>query len=155
MFVRKKRNASGSQSVQVIQKVRGNYKVVKTIGCATTQHEIERLEQLAGEEMERLSGDQLKLFGYESDEIIERAFSLLDNSNIRTMGPGLIFGKIYDCIGFNAIGEELFRHLVIARLAFPINKLKTVDYLYRYQGKSIEIDTVYRFLDKLSDKLKP
>ena len=105
--------------------------------------------------MERLSGNQLKLFGYESDEIIEQAFSLLDNSSIRTVGPELIFGKIYDCIGFNAIEEELFRHLVIARLAFPLSKLKTVDYLYRYQGKSIEIDTVYRFLDKLSDKLKP
>ena len=127
--------------------MRGNYKVVKTIGCATTQHEIERLDQLAREEMERLSGNQLKLFGYESDEIIEQAFSLLDNSSIRTVGPELIFGKIYDCIGFNAIEEELFRHLVIARLAFPLSKLKTVDYLYRYQGKSIEIDTVYRFLD--------
>ena len=45
--------------------------------------------------------------------------------------------------------------MVIARLAFPLSKLKTVDYLYRYQGKNIQIDTVYRFLDKLSNKLKP
>ncbi len=50
--------------------------------------------------------------------------------------------------------EGLFRHLVIARLAFPLSKLKTVDYLYLYQGKNIEIDTVYRFLDKLSNKFK-
>ncbi len=79
--------------------------------------------------MDRLSGDQLKLFGYESDEMIEQAFSLLDNSSIHTVGPELIFGKIYDFIGFNSIQEELFRHLVIARLAFPLSKLKTVDYL--------------------------
>ena len=45
--------------------------------------------------------------------------------------------------------------MVIVRLAFLLSKLKTVDYLYRYQGKSIKVDTVYRFLDKLSDKLKP
>jgi len=154
MFVRKKKNASGSQSVQVIQKFRGKYKVVKTIGCATARHEIERLEQLGREEIEHLSGKQLKLFGYEGDEIIEQAFSLLGNSSIRTVGPELIFGKIYDYIGFNAIKEELFRHLVIARLAFPLSKLKTVDYLHRYQGKDIEIDMVYRFLDKLSGKLK-
>jgi len=32
---------------------------VKTIGCATTQHEIKRLEQLAREEMNHLSGNQL------------------------------------------------------------------------------------------------
>ena len=155
MFIRKKQNTSGSYSVQVIQKFRGKYKVVKTIGCATTQHEIKRLEQLAREEMDRLSGDQLKLFGYESDEMIEQAFSLLDNSSIHTVGPELIFGKIYDYIGFNSIKEELFRHLVIARLAFPLSKLKTVDYLRRYQGKEIEIDTIYRFLDKLSGELKP
>lgn len=59
----------------------GSYKVVKTIGCATTRHEIERLEQLAREEIERLSGNQLKLFGYESDEIIEQAFSVPGNSS--------------------------------------------------------------------------
>ena len=129
--------------------------MVKTIGCATARHEIERLEQLGREEIEHLSGKQLKLFGYEGDEIIEQAFSLLGNSSIRTVGPELIFGKIYDYIGFNAIKEEMFRHLVIARLAFPLSKLKTVDYLHRYQGKDIEIDTVYRFLDKLSGKLKP
>jgi transposase len=49
---------------------------------------------------------------------------------------------------------ELFRHLVIARLAFPLSKLKTVEYLYRYQGISLDIDAVYRFLDKLNDQLK-
>jgi hypothetical protein len=53
--------------------------MVKTIAYATTQHEIEGLEQLAREEIERLSGNQLKLFGFESDEIIEQAFSMLDN----------------------------------------------------------------------------
>jgi transposase len=45
--------------------------------------------------------------------------------------------------------------LVIARLAFPLSKLKTIDYLSRYQGKSLDINAVYRFLDKLNDKLKP
>ena len=35
-----------------------------------------------------------------------------------------------------------------------MSKLKTIEYLYRYQGISINIDTVYRFLDKLNNKLK-
>jgi len=35
-----------------------------------------------------------------------------------------------------------------------LSKLKTIDYLYRYQGTSLDIDAVYRFLDKLNDKLK-
>ncbi|MDR2691232.1 MAG: IS1634 family transposase, partial [Dysgonamonadaceae bacterium] len=67
----------------------------------------------------------------------------------------LIFGRIYDHIGFGSIKEKLFRHLVISRLAFPLSKLKTTEYLYRYQGEIIHVDAVYRFLDKLNDCLKP
>jgi hypothetical protein len=154
MFVRKLKNRSGSQSILVIQKLYGRYKVVKTIGSATTQQEIENLVNLAHQEIEMLSA-QPKLFVSQSDAAIEQAFALLHNANIRTLGPEIIFGRIYDYTGFGAIGEELFRHLVIARLAFPLSKLKTIDYLQRYQGTSLDIDAVYRFLDKLNDKLKP
>jgi transposase len=154
MFIRKKPNTSGSQSIQVIQKLNGRYKVIKTIGSATTRQEIEKLVDLARQEIERLCG-QPKLFISPSDEAIERAFAVLNNASIRTLGPEIIFGKIYDHIGFGSIEESLFRHLVIARLAFPLSKLKTIDYLYRYQGTSLDIDAVYRFLDKLNDKLKP
>jgi hypothetical protein len=86
--------------------------------------------------------------------MIEQVFSTLQNSNIRTVGPEIIFGKIYDYIGFGAINQEMFRHLVLARLAFPLSKLKTIEYLYRYQGVMLDIGAIYRFLDKLNDKLK-
>lgn len=154
MYIRKKPNASGSQSVQVIQKINGKYKVIKTIGSATTQQKIDQLINLARQEIERLCA-QPKLFVSEEDAAIDQAFALLNNASIRTVGPEIIFGKIYDYIGFGAVNEELFRHLVIARLAFPLSKLKTIDYLYRYQGKSLDVDAVYRFLDRLNDKLKP
>lgn len=140
--------------MQVIQKIKGKYKVVKTIGSATTWQEIEKLENLARQEIERLYA-QPKIFVSQSDEAIEQAFALLSNASIRTLGPEIIFGKIYDSLGFGVVGESLFRHLVIARLAFPLSKLKTIDYLYRYQGTNLDIDAVYRFLDKLNDKLKP
>jgi hypothetical protein len=45
--------------------------------------------------------------------------------------------------------------LVISRLAFPLSKLKTTEYLYRYKGEIIHVDAIYRFLDKLNDSLKP
>ncbi len=48
----------------------------------------------------------------------------------------------------------MFRYLVIARLDFPLSKLKTVDYLLRYQGINITASTIYRFLDKLNNSLK-
>lgn len=85
------------------------------------------------------------------DLVIKNFFKTLKNAAVRTIGPELIFGTIFDRIGFNTIQEPLFRHLVIARLAYPTSKLKTVDYLYRYQGMHIHEDTVYRFLDTLNE----
>jgi hypothetical protein len=46
-----KPNSSVSQSVQLIQKIKGMYKVLKTIGSATTQQVIERLVSLAKQEI--------------------------------------------------------------------------------------------------------
>jgi hypothetical protein len=43
----------------------------------------------------------------------------------------------------------LFRHLVITRLFNPGSKLKTIDYLFRYQGVVYNISKIYRFLDNL------
>lgn len=154
MFVLEKLNASGSRSVQVIQKVRGNYKVIKTVGCATTQHKIEELVNLGKQEIEKLS-QQPSLFESETDATVDKVFAALHNANIQAVGPEIIFGRIYDYIGFGIINEPMFRHLVLSRIAFPLSKLKTVDYLYRYQGKTLDIDAVYRFLDKLNNRLKP
>jgi len=153
MFKRKKKNKSGSTSVQLILKSHGKYKVLKTIGCGRTEQEIQKLIYLGKQELERLP-NQSKLFISESDTIVDQVFSVLENASIKTVGPEIIFGKIYDSIGFNAIKEVLFRHLVIARLVFPLSKLKTVEYLYRYQGVFLDIDAVYRFHDKLNNKLK-
>jgi hypothetical protein len=43
MFVRKKRDPSGVVSVQVIDKSKGCYKVLKTIGSSSVPEEVERL----------------------------------------------------------------------------------------------------------------
>ena len=153
VFIRKKKNKSGSVSVQIIAKTNGRYKVIKTIGSASTDQQVAALVFLGKQELSKIQA-QHGLFIFENDTLIESFLTQLQNSQIRTVGPELIFGKIYDAIGFNLITEELFRHLVISRLAFPLSKLKTVDYLYRFQGTTLEISSVYRFLDKLNDKLK-
>ena len=153
MFIRKKRNKSGSISIQIISKPMGKYKVIKTIGCGKTEQEVQKLYYLGKQELERLSF-QPSMFVSETDTIVDSVFETMSNASIRVVGPELIFGKIYDKIGFNEIEEKLFRHLVISKLAFPLSKLKTIDYLYRYQGISLNKDTVYRFLDKLNNQLK-
>lgn len=153
MFIRKFRNRSGSTSVQIISKGRGKYKVVKTIGSAFSEQDINILHHQARHEIVVLEKSR-SLFLFQEDALIESFLNTLGNNQIHVIGPELIFGKIYDSIGFKAVKEELFRHLVIARLAFPLSKLKTIDYLYRFQGIVLGIDVIYRFLDKLNNQLK-
>ena len=94
MYVRTKPNKSGSTSVQIISKARGKYKVVKTIGCATTRHEIDNSVNIANQEFEELS-KQTSLFHSEKDEWVEEVFASLTNTSIQTIGPELIYEKIF------------------------------------------------------------
>lgn len=153
MFIRQKRNKSGSFSIQILLKENGRNKLLKTIGSSSDPKELLILNEKAKQELERLKG-QVSLFVFEKDVQIESFISELSNAQIRTIGPELVFGKVYDHIGYNKVNNDLFRHLVIARLAFPLSKLKTIEYLYRYQGIILDLDTVYRFLDKLNTELK-
>jgi len=155
MFVRQKQNRSGSVSVQVIDKTNG-YRVVKTIGSTRHPEEIERLVELGKAFIARQSR-QYPLFpvNQQANAVTLDVIRTLENASIRTLGPELILGKLFDEIGFNAISEELFRDIVVARLAYPTSKLKTIDYLYRYQGKTVSVQEVYRFLDRLNEQYAP
>ena len=152
MFVRKKRNKSGSVSVQVIDKSRG-YQVVKSIGSARDPAEIARLVEL-GELFITRRRSQYSLFpeGQHDNAVILEFVDHLRNASIRTLGPELIFGRLFDEIGFGAIPERLFRDIVVARLVYPTSKLKTVDYLYRYRGKAVSVQSIYRFMDRLNER---
>lgn len=155
MFVRRKKNKSGSISVQIISKQHGQYIVFQTIGCSKDPDDIEKLTLIAQDIIVNPSHQQ-KLFSLKSKDglVIENFLAQITNSDIHTIGPELIFGSLFGRIGFSAVPDELFRHIVIARLTYPTSKLKTVDYLYRYRGIKIDIEKVYRFLDTLNNKYK-
>ena len=154
MFVRKKPNKQGSVSVQIIDKSDGKYKVVKTVGCSSVQEEIELLVTKANRDIPVLSRQYvIPLIPYE-DKVISSFFKSSKSFRISVIGPELVFGKIFDRIGFNKIKDELFRHLVITRLAYPGSKLRTVDYLKRYRGVEIDVSRMYRFMDVLNETLK-
>jgi len=153
MYIREVKNRSGSISIHIVSKSDGNYNYIDSLGSGRTEQEISFLKRKARQRIKELEGKQA-LFVSDTDNEVEKAFSALSNSEVQTIGPELIFGQIYDYIGFNTIEEPLFRHLVISRLAFPLSKLKTCEYLYRYEGISIEINKIYRFLDKLSNSIQ-
>ena len=103
MFVRKKRNRSGSVSVQIIDKSYGTYRVLKIIGSSRDDDEIERLYRSAICEIYGMF-DQFTLSLFEQDQGQEiHAVEDLGNDDIRVIVPELVFGRIFDRIGFNQI----------------------------------------------------
>jgi transposase len=155
MFARKKQNKSGSISVQIVSKYYGGYKVFKTIGSTYSAEQAEVYFKQAKNEIDAIKS-QLSLFIEEEDILIESFIDKVSNSQIEVIGPELVFGRIFDYIGYNTITtESLFRHLVITRLIYPGSKLKTIEYLQRYQNLEISVDKIYRFMDTLQSNLKP
>ena len=54
MFIREKKNKSGSISIQIIKKVKGKSKLVETIGCARNKAEKELLLSKAQQRLKEL-----------------------------------------------------------------------------------------------------
>lgn len=151
MFIRRKRNASGSISIQIIQKIAGKNKVLRTIGSSNDLMEIEFLIQKGRKELNELQkSSELPFSAKEEMEFVNSFVDFIDS--VKLVGPELLLGKLFDEIGFNQIDDELFRHLVITRLVYPVSKLKTTDYLYKYKGIKISVYSIYRYLDKLHKK---
>lgn len=153
MFIRKKKNKSGSYSFHIVRKEGKKQLLVKAIGSATDAVEIRKLELLALQELASIEKQPEFDFTYNQDE--QYLSQLRQNiQSIRIVGPDLILGKLFDEVGFNQIKEKLFRHLVLARICYPGSKLKTVEYLLRHHQQFYDIDAVYRYLDKLNSQHK-
>jgi len=154
MFVREKKNKSGTVSIQIIDKSSGSYRVAKTVGSSSDPEEIAYLRKKAYTIIPTLIGQTSIDFWSDSTKEFVGNLRRVKTNQVQVDGPEKVFGKIFDDIGFGAIREDLFRHLVITRLIAPGSKLKTVDYLDRYKGISIDISKVYRFMDTLHRSLK-
>ena len=147
MFVRKLKNrGSGKTYVQVVSKDRGRYRVIKNIGNSDDDLIIENLISKGQQWISRQSGIQEFAFGEERRSVEHFLDSI---TQLKLAGPDLLLGRLFDEIGFNKIKDPLFRHLVLYRLIYPKSKLKTTEYLSRYQQIFWDEDQVYRYLDKL------
>lgn len=78
-----------------------------------------------------------------------RSVFLSNIDNVLINGTQLLLNQIYDNIGFNRIPDEILRHLVIARVSQPGSKLATVDYLKSYYDEDVDLNHIYRYMDKL------
>lgn len=151
MFVRKKPNASGTISIQIVDKSLGRYRVVKTIGKSSSPEEVEKLMEEGRKWIKAYTG-QVDMFAQlnkeaEQKQTIEYLISNIEN--ILLNGSQLLLEKIYDSIGFSQIDDKELKQLVIARLSQPMSKSATVAYLKDYFNEDIHYQKIYRYMDKL------
>ena len=145
----------------VVEKLRGRYREIQTVGIAKDESDLSVLRQRGLEWIRRRELElqpKLDLFGEEriamekEREMTERVLSNIDN--ILLNGTELILDRVFDRIGFNRIEDVVFRKLVQSRLSFPASKAATVEYLKNYYDEDVDLSKIYRYLDKLNDKHK-
>lgn len=69
--------------------------------------------------------------------------------NVLINGTQLLLNRIYEGIGFNHILDEILRHFMIARVSQLKSKLSTIDYLKSYYDEDINLNNIYRYMDRL------
>ena len=151
MFVRRKLNKSGSISVQVLSKRNGRNVLVRSFGSSRIEAEVCEMERRAHDFINTYGGQTV--FDFEAHQQTQRR-TQLDNVfsqivDIRQNAPQIILERIYDGIGFDAIGDDTLRLLAIARVCQPKSKLATVDYLKRCFNEDVKLHKVYRYMDTL------
>lgn len=153
MFIRKKKNRSGTTSVVIADKSNGIFREIKTIGVGKDDAEVESLYQQGKKWISAHLGEQ-DIFEIHDKEVEEKQVTeyLLSNvENILLNGVQLILNQAFRLTGFDAIEDEIFRQLVVARLSQPMSKSATVEYLKSHFDEDAQLHRIYRYLDKLHD----
>lgn len=167
-YVRKVRTASGAVAVQVVQERRGRREILAHVGSAHTDAELGILLEKA---RAMALGNQAE-FGF---EVPARTESVADVADGRTsmlvappaktkgapVGPGrtagtssrLLYeaiGRTYDGLGFDTVGDEVFRDLVIARIVEPTSKIDALRVLKDLGANTLSYSTVQRHLKMIN-----
>lgn len=134
----------------MVSKSHGQFKEVKSFGVAQTESEAQNLYQTALRWLRTYNGQQDLDFENNKDREIEETKRVIDNMDaVLINGTQLLLDRIYDDIGFNRIPDEILRHLVTARVSQPASKLATTEYLKSYYDEDIDLNHIYRYMDKL------
>jgi hypothetical protein len=168
VFVRKVRTASGAVAVQVMRKAGRRDVVVEHIGSAHTDAELgvllERARRIA-------TGDQ-DVLDFEVSARTQRVADVADwRSGTLTLSAGVpkgaavapghtaatssrllydVIGGIYDWVGFDVVGDGVFRDLVIARIVEPTSKADAARVLADLGAETMSYKTIQRHLAKVN-----
>jgi transposase len=151
MFVRKKKNKSGTTSVEVLSKQQGKSHYITTIGVSSDEAGIEALCEKGQEwiRKQNLLPDMFDACELEKAERETVEYFLGNIENILLNGTQLVLNRVYHLTGFDQIDDEILKDLVVARICQPQSKAATVDYLKSHFDQDVDLNKIYRYLDKL------
>ena len=118
MFVRKKNNPSGVVSIQIVDKSRGKYRVIKTIGSSSFPEEVSRLYN-QGKKWIALQRGERDMFIDAEEQREEKQVTdyLLNNiENILLNGTQLILEQVFKLVGFDTIDDDILKHFPFSAL---------------------------------------
>jgi transposase len=156
MFVRKKKNRSGTTSIVVVDKSGHQFRELKTIGVSSDDKVIAELYAQGKKWISFQTGghDMFTLYEQQREEKQVTDYLLSHIENILLNGTQLILNPVFKLIGFDVLEDDILKQLVIARLCQPASKVSTVDYLKSHFDEDVELYKIYRYLDKLHDTQK-
>ena len=181
MFVRVKETPnSPRKSVQIVENRRKgktvSQKIVRHVGIAMDDEELEQLKLLAESIKQKLEDNgQLSIFSPEEfqkekdtkskSEITEEDYQVdirdLEEEKRIINGIHDTYGKLFDELGYGNIFKnparnkssiQIFKDIVLARIANPVSKMASVNMLEEDFGISLNLDSVYKMMDKLDDR---
>ena len=172
MFIRiKKIPKKNYYRVQIVenyrQRGRVKQKIVRHIGIAHNQEELEEYKKLAQIIMQIIDNQrEPKLFSpaqLEKLKIKDNSALPVNLKNLREVerliiGIDDIYGSLYDQVGYSKIftgkpvSGQIIKHLVLGRIAYPRSKRSTQEFLSRDFGIEIKLEQIYRALDAIDDQ---
>lgn len=166
MFVRKVRTASGAVAVQVMRKAGGRDELVEHVGSAHTDAELGVLLERA----RRIAAGGQQVLDFEVPTPVERVDDVADwragelvrpdrppagvSGAGRTVGTSSrllydVLASVYDRLGFNVVGDAVFRDLVIARIVEPTSKADSMRVLTDLGADVVSYRTIQRHLAQM------
>lgn len=146
MYIRKVKSRN-STCYQIGEKRRGKFILLRHVGCAVSPSAIKALHLKAKDALKEIKLEGQFPFFREEFEREKDSFRA-KLTNWRITGYHLVFGKVYDAIGFP---QTMLKDLTVARIVYPKSKRATARYMGRYLGINISEDRIYRFLDTLDE----
>jgi len=171
MFIRIKEKSNGHRAIQIVQTVREGervrQKLVRHVGHAKNDEEVQAYQEIATSILNSL--DPQLSFPLAKSPRVEPGLDCDFDNRVRIRdlredrrvieGIQAVFGNLYDELGFSKLlkpdrsdskCDVILRDLVLARLADPLSKRKSVQMLWRNFNIHHSLDPVYRMMDKVT-----